>query len=52
MKDSRPRTFIVICGALQALATAIQNRMAEVFHVDIHPAARSGLQAACCKCFT
>ena len=25
---------------LQALATAIQNRMAEVFHVDIHPAAR------------
>ena len=27
---------------LQALAVAIQNRMAEAFHVDIHPAAVIG----------
>ena len=27
-------------AVVQALATAIQNRMAEVFHVDIHPAAK------------
>lgn len=29
-------------GASQALAVAIQNRMAEAFHVDIHPAAVIG----------
>lgn len=36
------RFFLVLVGCAQALALALQSRVSEVFHVDIHPGAQLG----------